>query len=108
MDLIDLHFGCQKIDMFNGSGFHLTELISRNHFEAILTDHDLPVLLECFWEVQYLIDAWNQKMAQIFLPSWINVIDESMSKWVNEYTCPGFMSVPRKPWSFSNVYHDAG
>ena len=96
--------------MFNGSGIHHTELMSRNHFEAILTDfsyvdHDLPVLLNCFWEVQQLIDAWNQNMADNFLPSWINVID---SKWVTEYTCPGFMFVPRKPWPFGNEYHDAG
>ena len=36
--------------------FHLTELMSRNCFEAILTalsyvDHDLPVLLDHFWKV---------------------------------------------------------
>ena len=36
------------------------------------------------------------------------MIDESMTKWVNEYTCPGFMFVPRKPWPFGNEYHDAG
>ena len=47
-------------------------------------------------------------MAENFLPSWINPIDESMSKWVNEYTSPGFMFVPRKPWHFGNEYHDAG
>ena len=43
-----------------------------------------------------------------FIPSWINAIDESMSKWLNEYTCLGFMFVPRKPWKFGNEYHDAG
>ena len=47
-------------------------------------------------------------MAMQFTPSWINAIDESMSKWLNEYTCPGFMCVPRKPWKFGNEYHDAG
>ena len=45
-----------KIDMFDGSGFRLTELMSRNRFEAILSalsyvDHDPPVLLDHFWEV---------------------------------------------------------
>ena len=30
-----------------------------------------------------------------------------MSKWVNKYTCPGFMYVPHKPWKFGNEYHDA-
>ena len=47
-------------------------------------------------------------MAKMFLPSWMNCIDKSKSKWVNEYTCPGFMFVPHKPWSFGNEYHDAG
>ena len=37
----------RKIDMFDRSGFHLTEFMSRNCFEAILTalsyvDHDPP------------------------------------------------------------------
>ena len=101
------------IDMFDGSGFCLTELMSRNCFEAILSalsyvDHDRPVLLHHFWEVRQLIDAWNQNMEENFLPSWINVIAESMSKWVNEYTCPGFTFVPRKLWPFGNEFHDAG
>ena len=55
-----------------------------------------------------MLDCWNKNMAKMFLPSWMNGIDESMSKWVNEYTCPGFMFVPRKPWSFGNEYHNAG
>ena len=29
------------------------------------------------------------------------------TKWVSEYTCPGFMYVPHKPWPFGNEYHDA-
>ena len=55
-----------------------------------------------------MLDCWNKNMAKMFVPSWMNCIDESMSKWVNEYTCPGFMFVPCKPWSFGNEYHDAG
>ena len=54
-----------------------------------------------------MIQCWNDNMAEKFIPSWINCVDESMSKWVNEYTCPGFMFVPRKPWPFGNEYHDA-
>ena len=55
-----------------------------------------------------MLDCWNKNMTTNFSPSWINCIDESMSKWVNEYSCPGFMFVPRKPWPFGNEYHDAG
>ena len=38
--------------------------------------------------------------------SWMNTIDEWMSKWLNEYTtCPGFMFVHQKPQKFGNEYH---
>ena len=47
-------------------------------------------------------------MVTQFTPSLINAIDESMSKWLNEYMCPGFMCIPHKTWKFSNEYHDAG
>ena len=40
-----------------------------------------------------------------FSPSWISCLDESMSKWVGKFTCPGFMCVPRKPWPLGNEYH---
>ena len=67
-----------------------------------------PVYVDRFWEVIQLIDDWNANMAHNGSPSWINAIDESMSKWVSEYTYPGFMYVPHKPWQFGNEYHDAG
>ena len=47
-------------------------------------------------------------MGANFSPSWINCIDKSMSKWVNEFSCPDFMFAPWKPWRFRNEYHDAG
>ena len=28
-----------------------------------------------------------------------------MSTWMNKYSCPGWMFVPRKPWPFGNEYH---
>ena len=37
-----------------------------------------------------MLQMWNENMGTNFLPSPINCIDESMSKWINEYTCPGF------------------
>ena len=67
-----------------------------------------PEFCDRFWEVCDMLDCWNKNMADNFVLSWINCIDESMSKWVNEYTCPGFMFVPQKPWPFGNEYHDAG
>ena len=55
-----------------------------------------------------MLQMWNNNMGTKFLASWINCIGESMSKWINEYMCPRFMFVPRKPSKFSNEYHDAG
>ena len=40
-----------------------------------------------------------------FFPSWIPCLDESMSKWVGKYSCPGFMCVSRKSWPLGNEYH---
>ena len=71
-------------------------------------DKSAPELLDKFWEVQDLISAWNANMEVEFLPSWINAIDESMSKSLNKYTCLGFMYIPRKPWKFGNERHDTG
>ena len=72
--------------------------MSQTQFEAILsaityTNHNPPAYISHFWEVRQLVDCWNENMNKNFSPSWINAIDESMLKWVNEYTCPGFMYV---------------
>ena len=32
----------------------------------------------------FYVQMWNKNMGTNFLPSWINCIDESMSKWINE------------------------
>ena len=71
-------------------------------------DKSAQELLDKFWEVRDLISAWNANIEVEFLTSWINAIDESMSRSLNEYTCPGFMYIPRKPWKFVNEWHDAG
>ena len=53
----------------------------------------LPEFCDQFWEVHDMLDYWNKNMANNFVLSWINCIDESMSKFFNEYTCPGLMFV---------------
>ena len=70
-----------------------------------LTDRKEPPYADKFWEVRQLIDEWNKNMEQNFSPSWISCLDESMSKWVNNFTCPRHMCVPRKPWPLGNEYH---
>ena len=103
----------RDVNIYEGALFRLMQFMSQNRFEEILgamsyTDKSAPELLDIFWEVRGLISAWNANMEVEFLPSWINAIDESMSKWLNEYTCPGFMYIPRKPWKFGNEWHDPG
>ena len=44
-------------------------------------------------------------MAEVFSCSWVACLDESMSLWLNRWTCPGWIFVPRKPWSMGNEYH---
>jgi hypothetical protein len=58
-----------------------------------------------FWEVQQMLQAWNTNMEGNFCPSSFTCLDESMSKWVNQHSCPGYMYVPRKPWPYGNKYH---
>ena len=103
----------KEVNIYEGAPFLLMQFMSQNCFEEILramsyTDKSAPELSDKFWEVRDLISAWNANIKVESLPSWINAIDESMSKWLNEYTCPGFMYVPRKPWKFGNESHDAG
>ena len=43
-------------------------------------------------------------MAQQFLPSCINILDESMMEWFNKWD-PGFMCVGRKTHTFGNERH---
>jgi len=104
-------FWSQKpVNMYSSAPFHLHDIMSRNRFEQILsvltfTDMEPPPYLDRFWEVRQMLDEWNTNMDNAFAASWISCIDESMSKWVSQYTCPGFMVVPQKPWLFENEYH---
>jgi hypothetical protein len=90
--------------------FKFNDIMSKYRFESILnalkyTKHEPSALKDFFWEVQKMIDAWNRNMEDEFSASWISCLDESMSKWLNQWTCPGFMVVPRKPWQCGNEYH---
>ena len=84
--------------------------MSRNRFNVILqalqfTTNEPPRYLDRFWRVRPIIQEWNDNMRKIFVPSWVCCLDESMSLWTNKWTCPGWMCVPLKPWSFGNKYH---
>ena len=100
----------KPINSYNGAPWRYNEVMSRQRFENItsalsFTDLPAPAYKDRFWEVRQLQDEWNKNMDEHFASSWISVLDESMSKWLNEYTCPGFMCVPRKPWPLGNEWH---
>ena len=102
-----------EVDCFIGALLRLGSFMSRKWFEAILkalaiTTRQPPAFRDCFWEVQEIIEAWNANMTEQFTPNWVSCLDESMSTWMNKYSCPGWMFVPRKPWPFGNEYHMAG
>ena len=64
-----------------------------------------PTFCDRFHEARQIIKAWNDNMAEVFLPSWISCLDESISIWFSRYTCTGWVYVPRKPHPFGNEYH---
>ncbi|KAL7475080.1 hypothetical protein ACHAW6_001012 [Cyclotella cf. meneghiniana] len=100
----------RPIDMFAGAPVRLLQFISRNRLMAIIsalrcTKNPAPTeFVDKFHDVRELIDAFNDHYSDEYLPSWINVLDESMNTWLNKYA-PGFMCVPRKPHPFGNEYH---
>lgn len=90
--------------------FKYNHIMSKHHFDEIMqelkyTQFDPPEYCNGFWEIRELQDAWNLNMQEEFSPDWLLCLDESMSKWINKWTCPGQMVVPRKPWSFGNKYN---
>ena len=95
---------------WSGAPFRFHQYMSYSRFEAITkalryTDTPIPQYQDKFCEVRDLIHAWNQHMKNIFIPSWMSCLDESMSSWTRKWTCPGFMYVPRKPHPMGNEYH---
>ena len=72
-----------------------------------LTVRDPPAYRDKFHEVRDLIAAWNDHMREVFIPGWVSCVDESMPIWTSNWTCPGFMFVPRKPHPMGNEYHSS-
>ena len=94
--------------MAKGDPFRLNRIMSRNHFDSILgalsfTNREVPYE-DGFLQMRQLEEAWNQNMAQQFLPSWINVLYDSVMEWFNKWS-PVFMCVGRKPHPFGNERH---
>ena len=88
--------------------FRLNSIMSRNRFDSILsaisfTNREVPYE-DGFLQMFQLEEAWNHNMDQQFVPSCINVLDDSVMEWFNKWS-PGFMCVGRKPHPFGNERH---
>ena len=77
----------RNLDIFQGCFFTLSNYMTCTHFKKILNNltyanKEPPEYKDRFWEAHDMLDCWNKNMPKMFLPSWMNCIDESMSKWV--------------------------
>ena len=84
--------------------------MSRRRFNTILkalrlSKEEAPTYKDKFHEVRPLLKAWQKNMGETFCPSWVACLDESMSAWTEQYSCPGFTFIPRKPHPCGNEYH---
>jgi len=100
----------QPPNPFHGVMLQFNDWMSRARFEEIISalqymDEKPSAYLDKFWEVHQMLDTFNNNMQAHCCPSWVSCIDESMSKWVSQYSCPGFMLVPWQPWPCGNEYH---
>ena len=64
-----------------------------------------PTQTDRLWEVRNLITAWNKNMENLYVPSWVSCLNESMSIWNMRWTCPGYVFCPQKPHPVGNEYH---
>ena len=92
------------------SEFRVSDYMTCNWFESILyyfkyTNEEAPKYKDSFHEVRHMLCMWNDNTDQYFATVWITCLDDSMTFWSNNFTCPGFMFVPQKPWQFGNKYH---
>ena len=94
--------------MAKGAPFRPNSIMSHNWLDSILgalrfTNREVPYE-DGLLQMRQLEESWNQNMAQQYLPSCINVLDESMMEWSNKWS-PGFICVGRKPHPFGNERH---
>ena len=102
-------FSSSPITMGKGAPYRLSRYMPGYRYNQImnclcLTTKD-PNILDRFWEVRDLIAAWNKNMQEVYIPSWVSCLDESMSIWHMRWTCPGYVFCPRKPHPVGNEYH---
>ena len=68
------------------------------------TNLAIPEFNDPFFQQRHMQEGWNKNMMVHFDPSWASFLDESIQEWINHYTCPWCMFVPRKPHPFGDEY----
>jgi hypothetical protein len=89
--------------MYDGAPFRLGSVMSLFRYKEItmavrFTDVAAPTLerddyVDKFHEVRNMLDVFNEYYASNYHPSWLNVLNKSMSSWLSKF-CPGFMLCP--------------
>ena len=84
--------------------------MSGNRFEIVFsdlkfTDKTPPSFLYELCRFRYMINSGNFHTQINFLLYWILCLEESMSVWINKFTCPGFVFFPCKTHPKGNGYH---
>ena len=114
--VISLHPGYNKRDFFNKDDRtycwnppYLGNFMSRNRFEAIsaaikLSNDPVPAHRDRFFWIRKMCAAFNAETKKVFVPGWLNVVDESMAEFSDPYA-PGWGVVSRKPHPMGNEYH---
>ena len=52
-----------------------------------------------------MIDKWNNRMTEIFNPSWFSCLEDSMVILITSWTFTGWMIIKRKHHPFGTDYH---
>ena len=80
-------FSNQTCNDFSEAPFQVSQYMTRHRFDKILRSiryskkDTFPQYKDRFWEVRYLLKAWNDNMCAVFSPGWVLCLDESMSPW---------------------------
>ena len=89
--------------------FKFNNLTSKHRFDDILrnlhfTKKAPPAYRDRFYDHKEMEEEWNRNISREYAPSDRTSLDESMKKWVEKFTCPGFLVVQRNQWPFGNEY----
>ena len=100
----------EPINPFEGAPFRCNPYMSYCRFEQMTqslkyTSLPKPNYQDKLHEIRELLFSFNSLMEKDFVSGWVVCLDESMSPWTRQWTCPAFVFCPRKPHPKGNEYH---